>query len=230
MFVITAESIVSFCLLLEKLEKERKKKSKEEPKTEQEKAKISADKKPGGKRRISKRISRKRDRPLKELVDSTYWDYCQQIERQVGAPNITSKYKIISEINLRSVKEIKEKLDKFIKREKFELKSLREICADITFTQNRSTKAAITILKWLYNDGSGRSQKAVVKRLWESIYDEVKDKLFYIRRHPRERLLHTCTDDGIIETLNQMEWMFVDGNPFAQIKPKRNEDALAKSL
>lgn len=147
-------------------------------------------------------------------VSQNYIHFCNQIETALGAPNLPIRIEIDGYPKLKSPEKIKERLAKYLRREVFELKILREICPEIEKTQNRATKAAITILTWLHNKGKNRNQGEVAKELYEAIFDREQDKLFYVRRHPKERMLHCCNDDAILERVSHLTWVFVNGNPF----------------
>jgi hypothetical protein len=115
---------------------------------------------------------------------------------------------------IKTTEEIQERLAKYLRREVFELKILREICPEIEATQNRATVAAISVLTWLYNKGKSRDQGEIAKELYEAVFDREQDKLFYVRRHPKERVLHCCNDEAILERVSHLTWVFVNGSPF----------------
>jgi len=148
-----------------------------------------------------------------KLKSASYTNYCNQIEITLGAPNLP-KMEVKDTLKLRTSDEIKNRLEKFLKREKFELKILRDICQDIKVTQNLETKSSIFVLKWLYNGGTSPSQEEIVNELRLAIIDRERDKLFYIRRHPQQAMLHRCNNDAIIARVLHLAWVFVKGNPF----------------
>lgn len=225
-FTILFSSLSDTIELIVKAKKDIKK-TKKLDKTKSDKTKDLIE----NKKKIRRR-SRKKDEEEKlssgELLARTFNTYYNTIEKTLGAPNLISKYEINEKLmsSLRTVIEIKEQLDRFKKREKFELKLLREICPTIKSTQNYSTKSALKILSWLYNNGDGQKLDLIIEKLWESLYDREKDRLFYIRRHPKQRVLHFCSDDVILETVKHLEWMFISGNPFRNIR--RINGALAR--
>lgn len=239
LFIITSQQIFAFNSMLLDAEKEDKKSKttkKEKKKVNTLDALFSPDSAKAWTKGLSsntlKASRKKRSRPPKrtarQIADATYLNYCNSIEIKIGVPNFQSKWKIESDLNFKSSVEIKARLAKFERREKFELKSLREMCPDIKSSQNPSTRAALKILSWLYNNDNGRKQESIIKKLWETLYDREKDKLFYIRRHPGERMLHCCNDDAILETISHLEWMFIGGNPFAVAR--RSHGALARFI
>jgi hypothetical protein len=153
----------------------------------------------------------------KRLVAAGINKFCNQIEQTIGAPNLPD-LQIKLDLKIRQHDEIKERLSKFERREIFELKSLREIWPEIKCTQNRSTVEALKILRWLYNAGRCREQHAIIELLHKSIIDRERDKLFYVRKHPKSKMLHMCNDDTILERIKHLEWMFIDGSPFKKVE------------
>ena len=143
---------------------------------------------------------------------------CRQIEYGIGAPYLAAFSISSSKLKLRANEEVSLALAKYKRREAFELKSLREMCEEINKTQNPSTKAAIDILLWLSNDGKGRSTNAIAEKLYWNLFAREKDKLFYIRRHPKQGMLHCCNDAAILERIHHLDWMFIENKPFQHIK------------
>lgn len=157
--------------------------------------------------------------------DSSYSGMCSKIERTIGIPDIpdiSSFSEKICSSKMMSTVDIKKRLDRYLKKEKFEVKSLKEMCSTIDSSLNINTKAAIKTLKWLLDSGRGRTKKQIVKELYKYLYVREKDKLFYIRRHPSERMLHRCNDETILECIEHLAWTFVDGNPFKKIEGLSN--------
>jgi hypothetical protein len=157
---------------------------------------------------------------LLRIVDSAedINDICNAIEIAVGAPNLPNKLEFTKELEIRSLDDIKNKLEKYKKKEKLEIKTLRDICPIIGETQNNSTKSALVVLNSLYSNPKYRNYTNVAGLLLGAIFDREKDKLFYVRRHPKEKILHKCSDDAILTRIEILEWMFIDGNPFAGIQ------------
>jgi len=154
--------------------------------------------------------------------DAVYHDLCYQIELTVGVPHLAKASVDASTYSIVPRAHIYERLEKYKKREKFELKSLREMCSSIDSSLNIATKSALNILRWLYNDNGGRPKQQILNELYKSLYLREKDKLFYIRRHPTQVMLHRCNNEAILERIKHLNWVFIDGNPFKKIKRETN--------
>ena len=152
------------------------------------------------------------------LLRANYINYCNQIEQILGAPNLPPSIELTGNPEIRTPEQIKERLEKFRKREKFELKLLREIYPAIRVTQNRATKIAIAELTWLYNSGKSRDQGAIAIRPYEALFDREKDKLFYVRKLKQYPMLHKCGDEAILERISHLTWIFIKGSPFKKAK------------
>ena len=112
---------------------------------------------------------------------SLYKDACRLISNRVGAPNIDmveiSKPDRLK-LKIRSAGDINIRLEKMKRRAQYELKSLREIHADMKSTTNLRTKASISLLQDLYNKGKLLSVDVVIDMLFIFIVKREKDRLY----------------------------------------------------
>ncbi len=156
-----------------------------------------------------------------ELKPGQTHNLCSRIETSIGAPFLTKNeitHESCSLLKVRPISEISERLAKYKKKQMFELKSLREICVQINTVEEPASRYAVSILSYLYNLGHGRNKKNIVIKLQSLILQRERDKLFYMRRHPKQRMLHSCHDDTILEQIKHLEWVFIGKHPFEGVK------------
>ena len=136
-----------------------------------------------------------------------YIEWCIAIERSILAPAMERPDKFpFNEIKLVDIDEIAEELNRFRKKARHELKCLRSIYNGATETQNPGTIGALSVLSWLFNNGTARDLSCVLDEFFRLKVIAGKDALFYISRHPRQRSLHRCQDVELLSKLDIFDW------------------------
>lgn len=155
-------------------------------------------------------------------INSGYVDYALILEDKIGAPNLPGySPKYANEVKLRGIDDVCTKLLKFRKKAVKELKSIRETFPDAKETTSLSTIGALEILNWVVNDGNYRTLREITERLYRLIVARERDKLFYIRRHPKVPILHSCQNEEILSQIEILKWICDDVNVFSDM-PKLN--------
>lgn len=140
-----------------------------------------------------------------------------RIEEGFGVPNLPLiNVNNIHGRTVRPINEIREKLDKYKRRARAEIKNLKAIGADIEEAQDPRTVGALEALTWLYNSGEGRAFADVANLLFKKLVAREKDMLFHRRRHPKQPSMHVCHDEQLLEEIQMLEWA-IKGNPFDEI-------------
>lgn len=145
------------------------------------------------------------------------------IERSVGLPALpfpSKKYVANAKKDFkgRPLDEIMARLLKYRKKAARELKELRQIYPDMDEPQSPRVIGAITILTWLFNNGTNVSFEAALDKLRKLIIVREREKMFYILRHPENNTMHKAQDGEILEQIQQMLWFFNNINPLGMIQ------------
>lgn len=142
-----------------------------------------------------------------------YIAWLMTLERKMGIPAIAAGKLIEDKIFIRPLGDIADKLNKYRRRAKYEMKAIQDIYpADEP--QNPKTVGALGELNWLFNNGNNRKCHEVADRLWKYIVHRERDKLFYYTRHPHQPSLHKCQDVELMSRISALRWAIFDKNPF----------------
>lgn len=140
--------------------------------------------------------------------------YVARIEREIGAPCLPAyNQNLVKEGKVLTIDEVKKRLDKMRRRASKEQKDLRELGVEVTIAPSPETEGAIDALEFLYNNGIGRKFYDICQTLFWKIVERERDRLFYIRRHPKQTSLHICHNEALLEEIKTLEWA-IGENPF----------------
>lgn len=161
-----------------------------------------------------------RDIDLAVADEGTFINLANKLEREIGVPNLP-KYnaKNLSEGKMVSLADIKSRLDKMRRRAEKHKKDLRAIGAEVTDVPSPQVEGAIEALDWLYNNGDGRKYHDIAYYLYRKLVARERDRLFYIRRHPKQQSLHICHNEELNEEISTLIWA-LNGNPFVKVAMK----------
>lgn len=144
----------------------------------------------------------------------TYTAVCNHLRDKIGVPYIVRPtIQKDSPRRIRSVEEIRCRLDKLQKKLTRETKELTLLCALTAPPISSRIVGAHDVMHWIYNGGKLRAWDAILNKLYELKIEQERDRLFHVRRHESDRNMNNCFNEEINGAIVEVNWVLVD-NPF----------------
>lgn len=156
------------------------------------------------------------------------------MEIAIGAPHLVYPKIDKSKILPKPKSDVIKCLEKWRSRAQAEMKALRELCDTINECQNERIVSAIETLHWVLTqyteDGINQmGMSNILDHLFILTVRKERDKLFYVRRHPDDLSLHKCQNQGLLTSIEQIEWV-LGCNPLSDAHQKMTKELIDKGI